>query len=117
MKKKHILVADDDRNIVESLKNMLVPYCRVDTARTGFDALKMLAKEPYDAAIIDIDFGPGINGVEIATKLRSWNKQTKIIIFSAVNESSYIQSKLNDLDVVFCEKPLRFSVIRDIIEV
>jgi len=103
---QRILVADNEPEIVNSMKEMLSPYYIVDIATYGFEVLKLCGEIKYDGIIMDIDFGAGINGIEIATLLREKDKTVKIIIFSAVAYSKEIKQKANDLCVFFFEKPI-----------
>lgn len=108
---KRILVADDEINIVESIKEMLSPHFVVDIATTGIEVLRMCDKGSYGGLIIDIDFGPGISGLEIASIVREKNKKIKILIFSAVDYSDAIRQQAVDLGAVFCEKPLDLAMV------
>ena len=66
----HILVVDDDPEIVSFLKRGLVyEGYSVDTANDGVEALaKALEREP-DLIILDIMM-PGIDGIEVSQRLR-----------------------------------------------
>ena len=108
---KHILVADDEIDIVESMRGMLSPYFVVDIATTGIEILRLCDKESYDGLIIDVDFGPGISGLEIVSIIREKNKNIKIVIFSAVDYSDAIRQQAVDLGAVFCEKPLDLGMV------
>ena len=108
---KHILVADDEIDIVESMREMLSPYFAVDIATTGIEILRLCDKESYEGLIIDVDFGPGIGGLEIASLVREKNKNIKILIFSAVDYSDAIRQQAVDLGAVFCEKPLDLAMV------
>ncbi len=103
---KKILIADDRSDIVESIKSMLLPLCDVDTATTGLDALVMFKKKEYDGLIIDVAFENGMNGLEIASKLRAKHKDLIILIFSATNYSDAIRQQAVDIGATFREKPL-----------
>lgn len=114
---KEILVADDDVEIVNSIKEMLAPYCSIDTATTGIEVLQTFEKRQFNGLIIDVDFGPGINGLEIASILRARNKDLRILVFSATDYSDAIRQQVVDIGAVFCEKPLRLNVIRKLMEI
>jgi CheY-like chemotaxis protein len=113
---KKLLIADDEMDIVESIKEMLTPYYQVDTATAGFEVLQLCERERYEGLIIDVDFGPGISGLEVASILRTDNKDIKILIFSAIDYSDAVRQQVVDIGAVFCEKPLSLSFIRKILE-
>lgn len=116
IEKKRILVADDDQQIVESIRKMLSVYYQVDIATTGIEALKMCKNSFYDGLIIDVEFDAGISGLETSELIRANNKEIKIIIFSATDYSNSIRQKAVDLGAVFYEKPLRENLIRKVLE-
>lgn len=80
MKKTKILVADDNRNIVELVKMEfeILDY-DVVTAFDGEDALKKIEKEEPDLVILDVMM-PKINGFDICMKLRDNPKYKDIPI-------------------------------------
>ena len=67
---QHILVCDDEEDIVAALKIYLEAdgYC-VHAAYTGADALKIVREEPVQLALMDIMM-PGMDGLTAMAKLR-----------------------------------------------
>jgi CheY-like chemotaxis protein len=113
---KKVLVADDKKDIVDSIKDMLDPYYQVSTATTGLEVLRLCKNENYDALILDVDFEHGINGLEVASMLRVNNKEIKILIFSAVDYSDEVRQQVIDVGALFCEKPLGIDLVHRILE-
>ena len=109
--KKSILVADNELDIVESLETMLLPYFQVDIATSGIDTLRLFTENKYDGLILDIDFGAGINGLEVATMIRQKDRKVKILIFSAVEYSGETRTAIEALNAQFIEKPINLSTI------
>jgi len=65
-----ILVADDDRHIVDLVRMYLAKAgYDVATARDGDEATKLLREQPFDLAILDIMM-PGQDGLQIIRNLR-----------------------------------------------
>lgn len=88
---KKILVADDDKQILSSIKKMLSAYYEVDTAITAMETLEMLEKKTYDGLIIDVEFRSGMSGLETVALLREEKyMDLKILIFSATDYSNSI---------------------------
>jgi len=85
---------------------MLTPYYDVDVASSGIEVLQLCEGFPYYGLLIDVDFGPGISGLEIAAALRSLNKEIRIIVFSAIDYSDAVRQQVVDLGAQFIEKPL-----------
>jgi len=114
---KHILIADNETDILQSMRVLLSNYFNVDTALTGLEALKKLHKHKYDCLIIDVDFGAVINGIEVLTALRNFDKDIPVIVFSAVEYSITIRKRAQELGAYFFEKPIDISKIIEIIGV
>jgi two-component system, OmpR family, KDP operon response regulator KdpE len=81
----HVLVVDDEPQIVRALETTLrgAGYS-VDTAPTGEAALTQAAVHPPDAVILDLVL-PGKSGVEVCRELREWT-HAPVLILSAVGE-------------------------------
>lgn len=70
---QHILVCDDERDIVAALKTYLESdgYC-VHTAYSGEEALRVAKTEPVQLALMDIMM-PGMDGITAMAKLREFS--------------------------------------------
>ena len=84
---QHILVCDDEEDIVAALKIYLEAdgYC-VHAAYTGADALKIVREEPVQLALMDIMM-PQLDGIAATAKLRE-KSNVPIILLTAKSESS-----------------------------
>jgi len=74
---KVLLVEDNITNKVITtlfLKNI----CYVDHAIDGLKAIEMAEKKQYDLILMDINLGPGINGIEVTSRIRKKNNYNKI---------------------------------------
>ena len=83
----HILVCDDEADIVAALKIYLESdgYC-VHTACCGADALRIAKEEPVQLALLDIMM-PGIDGITTLAKLREFSN-IPVILLTAKSEDS-----------------------------
>ncbi len=113
---KKILIADDDTYIIESTLQMLSPFYYVDTATTGSEALALFVKNNYDCLISDVDFGPGMNGLELVFRLRKHNHGCKIIIVSGIHYADAVRQRAIDMGAVFTERPLTFEFVQRVME-
>jgi len=111
-----VLVADDERDIVGSIQEMLSPYYSVDVATTGLEILQLCQTKRYECLIIDVNLGPGIGGLEVASIVRAENKDIKILVFSAVDYTDAVRQQAVDLGATFCEKPLSLDFVRRMLE-
>lgn len=89
MRRKRILIVDDDKNMVESLKEILQieDAYEIDVACDGFDAGRKLLKFRPELLILDIRM-PGMDGYEVAQRIKRFSeiKDVKIIAVSAYFE-------------------------------
>lgn len=80
---RHILVVDDEPDICENLRDILLDCgYRVDIAANGDAALELLARGTYDIALIDLKM-PGMDGVELCRRIREQKTGTVGMILSA----------------------------------
>ncbi|MDF1591581.1 MAG: response regulator [Desulfobacterales bacterium] len=64
---KRILIVDDEPDVLESLSELL-DMCRIDTASDFESAEKLLNREKFDVAVLDIMGVQGYDLLEIANK-------------------------------------------------
>ena len=69
--KKRILIVDDDRDILESLRILLkAKGYEIETAETGKEALDKFATASFDLALLDVKL-PDMEGPELLARIRS----------------------------------------------
>ena len=79
----HILVADDELVMRDSLKEWLTEErFSVDMAASGSEALDMLKAKPYDLMLLDIMM-PGMDGVEVLQKAKENFADLNVIMMTA----------------------------------
>jgi two-component system KDP operon response regulator KdpE len=80
-----ILVVDDEAHIRRAVERALVARgYEVDAAEDGADALDRAALAPPDLVILDLNM-PGVDGLEVTRRLRSWSA-VPILILSVREE-------------------------------
>ncbi len=78
-----ILLVEDEDHIAEGLAfNLRNAAYDVDVASTGESALTMMADTPYDLVLLDVML-PGIDGIEVCSRLRQTGHMEPIVILSA----------------------------------
>jgi two-component system response regulator MprA len=81
--KAHMLVVDDDPRITELLRRILAyEGYSVAIAASGDEALKRTLERPPDLIVLDILL-PGINGLEVARRLRAAGDNVPILMLTA----------------------------------
>ena len=96
MSKERILVVDDEEDILELVRyNLAREGYHVTGALTGEDALKKARSETFDLIVLDLML-PGIDGLEVAKRLKSSSKteQLPIVMLSAKGEEADIVTGL-----------------------
>jgi len=81
--KAHILLVDDDPRITDLLRRVLA-YEGYSTASaaSGSEALKRTLERPPDLIVLDIML-PGLDGLEVAQRLRAAGDQVPILLLTA----------------------------------
>ncbi len=86
MKTTHILVAEDDSNILSGLVDTLESEgYQVTPASDGMQALNKFNNSTFDLILIDIMM-PGKNGYEVCREIRSKDEDIPIIMLTAKSE-------------------------------
>lgn len=93
MEKKRVLVVDDDRTVIESLKGILESEgYSVDTAEKGRQALARFDSAPYDLVLLDAKL-PDVEGTKLLGPLRDrFPEMVRIIVTSHPTPSNAVDS-------------------------
>ena len=116
IRRKHILVVDDDVRILKMLKVHLQDY-DVATAISGKLALKFLETKTTDLILLDYEM-PGEKGPEVLKKLRD-NDKTKdipVIFLTGVAEKDKIEEVLLMQPQGYLLKPINRTKLLETIE-
>ena len=96
MSRERILVVDDEEDILELVRyNLEKEGFKVACALSGETALKTVANEPIDLMILDLML-PGMDGLEVAKKMRADSKiqQIPILMLTAKGEEADVVTGL-----------------------
>ena len=96
MSNERILVVDDEEDILELVRyNLAKEGYQVTGVLTGEDALKKALSENFDLIVLDLML-PGIDGLEVAKRLKNSPKteQVPIVMLSAKGEEADIVTGL-----------------------
>ena len=117
----HILVVDDNPDIVELMQSLLESGgYDVSTTTGGNSCLEILSKEEFDVVLLDITM-PDVSGFDVVQKLNDSNRleKNKIILFTAASISDSELDKWKEIGVKAClRKPFDpatlFQIISDV---
>ncbi len=110
-----ILIVDDDRNILITLKAFLESSIyNVDTAETAADALTMLGKQTYDIIVSDIIL-PEMNGIELLRKIRQVSDDVQVIMMTGEPTIETATDALREGAMDYIQKPVYKTDIERVI--
>jgi two-component system response regulator MprA len=79
----HVLIADDDRAIRDSLERALqLAGYQVSTAADGVTALAALRRDDIDVLVLDVAM-PGVDGLGVCQVMRAGGDQTPVLMLTA----------------------------------
>ncbi len=120
---RHILLVDDEPDILDSLKELLeaaIPNVEVLTAPSGEDALEILAKSNIKILVSDFKM-PGMNGMELLRTARDKAPNVPRVLMTAFPDLQIAIQAINDAAIQnFFTKPLDpdevLRVVNDMLE-
>jgi CheY-like chemotaxis protein/anti-sigma regulatory factor (Ser/Thr protein kinase) len=114
---KTILVVDDEPDLHDLITVALEREgYKVLHARNAFEGLDMIEKHHIDLALLDVMM-PKMDGLEMLSRLRSHNKELRVIIMTALSTPEAAISAMRDQASDFLAKPFDvnqlISVVRN----
>jgi DNA-binding response OmpR family regulator len=106
-----LLIVEDDRFMAELLRQGLAEegHC-VDVAHTGPDAATLTATSQYDVIVLDVML-PGLDGCELARRLRQRGDRTPILMLTARDADADVVAGLDAGADDYLTKPFAFDVL------
>ncbi|MEN8302510.1 MAG: response regulator transcription factor [Campylobacterota bacterium] len=90
-----LLYVEDDQVVRENFTEIFETYFeRVITTDNGNEALKLYKKNSIDVAILDISI-PGMNGLNVASKIRESDDEITLLIISAHSDKEKLLKAVN----------------------
>lgn len=102
-----VLIADDEQPAIDELAFLLGQDPRVGVihvAASGSEAIRLLTREPVDAAFLDIHM-PGLNGFDLARALQRFERAPALVFVTADEEGALEAFDLAAVDYLL--KPVR----------
>ena len=116
MKKKSILVVEDDKAILKSLKKTLQSEdYSVDTAETGKEALQKSQRKFFNLALLDIKL-PDIEGTELLKTMHKKQPEMMKIMVTGYPSLENAVIALNHGADAYTIKPVKPEKLLDLIE-
>jgi DNA-binding response OmpR family regulator len=106
-----ILVVEDEKGMAQVLKRGLEEeHYEVSLAVDGPSALSLAERSSFDLILLDVML-PGMNGVEVARRLRSNRTETPILMLTARDSVPDIVKGLDSGADDYMSKPFSFAVL------
>ena len=112
-----VLLADDENLIREALAGLLgleEDITVVALAASGPEALALALKERPDVALLDLQM-PGLDGIEVAAKLRTDVPGCRCIIVTSHGRPGYLKNALSSGVVGFLPKTVSAAVLAQVV--
>lgn len=111
-----ILVADDDRDLCDDIKNFISRSgYEVCAAYDGLSALQMAKESYFDLAVLDVTM-PYMSGIELTKKILEIHPSIRIILISGISD---IIDSINAMELGiedFLTKPFDIKKLHDYLE-
>ena len=114
----HILIVEDHRELARILRTgieSLGKHFTAFDAPSGEEALLETHRHPIDLAIVDVRL-PGMDGLEVARRLRNQQPQTKIFLISGQEEDALRAAAADIRADAWFRKPLELADLLDAME-
>jgi len=106
-----ILVVEDEKRMAQVLRKALSEEGHaVQVAADGPAALEAAAAENFDLLLLDVML-PGVNGIEVARRLRDKRQQTPILMLTARDTVADVVRGLDAGADDYLTKPFSFAVL------
>jgi two-component system OmpR family response regulator len=101
-----VLIIEDEARLARNIAQVLKENANfaVDVCTEGIDGLHLAKTNPYDLIILDLTL-PGMDGLDILSKLRSAGKTVAVLILTARDTSSDIITGFNTGSDDYLTKP------------
>jgi len=92
----HILLVDDDPLLPDLIQKFLEreEEIRIDATRSGSEALDKIARNHYDAVVVDYEL-PGMNGIDLLRMIKHRGDDVPIIVFTGKSREEVAIRALN----------------------
>jgi signal transduction histidine kinase/ActR/RegA family two-component response regulator len=109
-----VLVVDDEPQLTRVAALILGQQGHeVATASSGEEALALFEREPFDAVISDVSMGAGINGWELARRVRDLRPETRVVLATGYGAAiDPAEARRRGVDLIVA-KPYRAGTLRD----
>lgn len=116
-RKKHILIVDDDRNVLKMLKTALEEKYEVTATLNGLLVEKVLSAKPVDLIVLDYEM-PIMTGAEVYRKIKANDAYSKIPVcfLTGVSDRNKVMEIMSLRPDSYLLKPIDLEMLMTAIE-
>lgn len=111
--KRTVLIVDDEVGPRESLKMVLKPFYKVETAEDGTRALQIIDEKEIDLVTLDLKM-PGMEGGEVLKKIKQKKPEIEVLIVTGYGS---LKSAIDGIRHGACDYLIKPFNISDIVNV
>ncbi len=113
---KHILIVDDDKNILDSLSSILKSNSYiVDTAQNGAEAIAKFETQKFNLVLLDIKL-PDMNGTELLNRMHNDSPEMMLIMITGFPSLDNAVKSLNLGADAYIMKPINPAELIKVIQ-
>ncbi len=110
--KRKILIVDDEKNILQLLKDNLKVDFDVYLADCGVAALELFEQNHFDLMIADVRM-PGMDGLQLLRTVKNQYSNCVVILMTGFAETQVAVNALNEGAFAFVTKPLEMGLLSE----
>ena len=111
--KRTILIVDDEVGPRESLKMVLKPFYKIETAEDGTKALQIIEQKEIDLVTLDLKM-PGLEGGEVLKKIKQKKPEIEVLIVTGYGS---LKSAIDGIRHGACDYLIKPFNISDVVNV
>jgi two-component system response regulator HydG len=116
MSKIRVFIVDDDRDLAESLADVLEARgYEVELAHTGEDGVERFRQSDFDLVFMDVKL-PGMNGVESFFEFRKIRPAAKVVMMTGYSVEQLLTQALENGALAVLNKPYSITEILTVLE-
>lgn len=115
---KNVLIVEDSRDLGRLLQSALATVSgefRIQVVTSAEEALRASPRRSYALAVVDVRL-PGINGLDLVSRLRARQKDLKTIVITGILDAGYGQQAEALKVDAFLTKPFEMGVFLDTVK-
>lgn len=110
----NLLIVDDERGPMESLRMIFKPAYQVYTASGGPEAIEIVHQTPIDVVTLDLRM-PGMSGIEVMEQIKQHDPDIEVVIVTGYSSLDTAIRGLRFRAFDYISKPFDVSEISDIV--